>query len=186
MPGRHVTDQQMRLFMTLRKAHSVPMAAAKAGLSTATGHRLLRLAYSGFEHAHVVLGGESYVPLAEGLQNAVWSLGGVPGEHRTDSPVVRRANAALAPFVIRLTCHQPGPICQGQSDRPRRCALPPLWPFVQSQVDGVVIDGFREDNLMRWLTARHKPCQSTLDKTVNHYRATARKAHRQNAIGISQ
>ncbi len=51
------------------------------------GHRLyhFRLAYSGFEHAHVVLGGESYVALAEGLQNALWSLGGVPEEHRTDS-----------------------------------------------------------------------------------------------------
>ena len=44
-----------------------------------------RLVYSGFEHAHVVLGGESYVALAEGLQNALWSLGGVPRVHRTDS-----------------------------------------------------------------------------------------------------
>lgn len=50
-------------------------------------HRLyhFRLAYSGFEHAHVVLGGESFVALAEGLQNALWALGGVPQEHRTDS-----------------------------------------------------------------------------------------------------
>lgn len=50
-------------------------------------HRLyhFRLAYSGFEHAHVVLGGESFVALAEGLQNALWSLGGVPAEHRSDS-----------------------------------------------------------------------------------------------------
>ena len=50
-------------------------------------HRLshFRLAYSGFEHAHVVLGGESFVALAEGLQNALWSLGGTPREHRTDS-----------------------------------------------------------------------------------------------------
>ena len=50
-------------------------------------HRLyhFRLAYSGFEHAHVVLGGESFVALAEGLQNALWSLGGVPHEHRSDS-----------------------------------------------------------------------------------------------------
>ena len=203
MPGRHVTDQQMRLFMTLRQTHSVPVAAAKAGISQATGYRLqaaptlpsqnksprgrrrpdpladifdmevvpllvsspglrpvavyeellrrhpdlgtgirrtlerrirawraehgaeqevifrqlhvpgkmslsdftamgklgvtvagavldhrlyhFRLAYSGFEHAHVVLGGESYVALAEGLQNALWALGGVPQEHRTDS-----------------------------------------------------------------------------------------------------
>jgi hypothetical protein len=50
-------------------------------------HRLyhFRLAYSGFEHAHVVLGGESFVALAEGLQNALWLLGGVPHEHRSDS-----------------------------------------------------------------------------------------------------
>jgi hypothetical protein len=50
-------------------------------------HRLyhFRLAYSGFEHAHVVLGGESFVALAEGLQNALWALGGAPREHRTDS-----------------------------------------------------------------------------------------------------
>lgn len=50
-------------------------------------HRLyhFRLAYSGFEHAHVVLGGESFVALAEGLQNALWSLGGIPREHRSDS-----------------------------------------------------------------------------------------------------
>jgi hypothetical protein len=50
-------------------------------------HRLyhFRLACSGFEHAHVILGGESYVALAEGLQNALWALGGVPLEHRSDS-----------------------------------------------------------------------------------------------------
>lgn len=49
-------------------------------------HRLYHfsLAYSGFEHAHVVLGGESFVALAEGL-NALWSLGGAPREHRSDS-----------------------------------------------------------------------------------------------------
>lgn len=53
----------------------------------ALDHRLyhFRLAYSGFEHAHVVIGGESFVALAEGLQNALWSLGGAPREHRTDS-----------------------------------------------------------------------------------------------------
>ncbi len=43
-------------------------------------HRLyhFRLAFSGFEHAHVVVGGESFVALAEGLQNALWTLGGAP------------------------------------------------------------------------------------------------------------
>ena len=44
-----------------------------------------RLLFSGFEHAHVVLGGESFVALAEGLQNALWALGGVPEQHRSDS-----------------------------------------------------------------------------------------------------
>ena len=203
MPGRHVTDQQMRIFMTLRQTHTVSVSAAKAGISQATGYRIqadptlpsqkkksrsrrrrdplaeifdtevvpmlqsspgirpiavyeevmrnhpeldpgirrtlerrirawnaehgpeqevmfrqihepgkmglsdftamgksgvtiagapldhrlyhFRLAYSGFQHAHVVLGGESYVALAEGLQNALWTLGGVPAIHRTDS-----------------------------------------------------------------------------------------------------
>jgi hypothetical protein len=50
-------------------------------------HRLYHfvLAYSGWEHAGVVLGGESFPALAENLQAALWSLGGVPHEHRTDS-----------------------------------------------------------------------------------------------------
>ena len=43
------------------------------------------MAYSGWEHAAVVLGGESFTALAENLQNALWTLGGVPREHRTDS-----------------------------------------------------------------------------------------------------
>ncbi|WP_369000102.1 IS21 family transposase [Pseudophaeobacter sp. C1-32P7] len=44
-----------------------------------------RLPWSGFEHAHVILGGESFVALAEGLQNALWSVGGAPASHRSDS-----------------------------------------------------------------------------------------------------
>src|SRR6201997_1267797 len=50
-------------------------------------HRLyhFRLAFSGLEHAHVVLGGESFVALAEGLQNALWALGRAPLQHRSDS-----------------------------------------------------------------------------------------------------
>jgi transposase InsO family protein len=50
-------------------------------------HRLyhFRLVFSGFEHGHVVLRGESFVALAAGLQDALWSLGGAPHEHRTDS-----------------------------------------------------------------------------------------------------
>jgi hypothetical protein len=50
-------------------------------------HRLYhsRLAFSGCEHAHVVLGGESFVALAAGLQNALRALGRAPSEHRSDS-----------------------------------------------------------------------------------------------------
>lgn len=44
-----------------------------------------RLAYCGWQHAHVVLGGESFVALSEGLQNALWALGAVPEQHRSDS-----------------------------------------------------------------------------------------------------
>src|SRR5262249_61787839 len=40
---------------------------------------------SGWEHAHVILGGESFVALAEGLQNALWALGRAPLQHRSDS-----------------------------------------------------------------------------------------------------
>jgi hypothetical protein len=51
-------------------------------------HRLyhFRLPFSGFTHAHVVLGGESLRgALAEGLQDALWALGGGPEQHRSDS-----------------------------------------------------------------------------------------------------
>ena len=50
-------------------------------------HRLyhFRLAFSGWEHAQIVLGGESFVALAEGLQNALWALGRAPLQHRSDS-----------------------------------------------------------------------------------------------------
>ncbi len=50
-------------------------------------HRLyhFRLAFSGWSHVTVVLGGESYAALSEGLQGALWRLGGAPLEHRTDS-----------------------------------------------------------------------------------------------------
>jgi hypothetical protein len=50
-------------------------------------HRLyhFRLAFCGWEHAEVVLGGESFVALAEGLQNALWALGCAPLQHRSDS-----------------------------------------------------------------------------------------------------
>ena len=50
-------------------------------------HRLyhFRLPYSGWSHVKIVLGGESFSAVAEGLQEALWRLGGAPLEHRTDS-----------------------------------------------------------------------------------------------------
>lgn len=44
-------------------------------------HRLyhFRLAFSGFEHAHVILGGESFVALVRGFAKCA------PQQHRTDS-----------------------------------------------------------------------------------------------------
>lgn len=55
--------------------------------SDAFPHRLYQfaLAHSGWRHAEVVRSGESFAALAQGMQNALWALGGVPEEHRTDS-----------------------------------------------------------------------------------------------------
>ena len=50
-------------------------------------HRIYQfaLAHSGWRHAVVMEGGESFGALSTGLQSALWRLGGVPEEHRTDS-----------------------------------------------------------------------------------------------------
>jgi hypothetical protein len=44
-----------------------------------------RLSCSGWSHIKVIEGGESFTAFAEGLQEALWRLGGAPLEHRTDS-----------------------------------------------------------------------------------------------------
>ena len=44
-----------------------------------------RLSYSGWSYMKIILGGESFSALAEGLQEALWRLGDNPYEHRTDS-----------------------------------------------------------------------------------------------------
>ncbi len=58
-----------------------------------------RLAFSGWRHAQVVQGGESYAALSEGLQGALRRLGGCPGEHRTDSLSAAFDNLTGAPRV---------------------------------------------------------------------------------------
>ena len=44
-----------------------------------------RLAFSGWQYVQVIQGGESFVGLSQGLQNALFACGGVPQQHRTDS-----------------------------------------------------------------------------------------------------
>jgi len=76
--------------------------AAELGVAIAgvpLDHRLyhFRLAFSGWEHVGVVLGGESFIALAEGLQNALWALGGAPAEHRSDSLSAAFRNPGSSP-----------------------------------------------------------------------------------------
>jgi hypothetical protein len=40
LPGRHITDCRMRLYMSFRQAETPIIAAARAGFSTATAHRI--------------------------------------------------------------------------------------------------------------------------------------------------
>lgn len=44
-----------------------------------------RLAFSGWQYVQVIQGGESFIGLSQGLQNALHGSGGVPKTHRTDS-----------------------------------------------------------------------------------------------------
>ncbi|WP_231596554.1 IS21 family transposase [Synechococcus sp. CBW1108] len=57
-----------------------------------------RLAWSGWSYAQVVQGGESFVALSEGLQNALAACGGVPAELRTDrlSAACRNRNGSFS------------------------------------------------------------------------------------------
>jgi len=80
-PQRHDPGRQALSDFTVTDSLGVTIAGE------AFPHRLyhFRLACSGWEHARVILGGESFSAVAEGLQDALWKLGGVPREHRTDS-----------------------------------------------------------------------------------------------------
>jgi hypothetical protein len=85
-------------------------------------HRLYQfaLAHSGWRHAEVVEGGESFLALSAGLQAALWRLGGVPEEHRTDSlsaafnnlaereELTRRYEGLCAHYGMRASRCNPG------------------------------------------------------------------------------
>ena len=62
------------------------------------------LAFSRWEHAEVVDGGESFEALSKGLQNALWQAGGAPREHRSDSLSAAFKNLAEEEdFTVRYT-----------------------------------------------------------------------------------
>jgi hypothetical protein len=77
------------------------------------------LTYSNWETGKVCFS-ESFESLSEGLQDALWSLGGVPFRHRTD-----RLSAA----VHKLD--HPEDFTVGGAPRHGRDGLHPLWEFVQ-------------------------------------------------------
>ena len=82
-------------------------------------HRIYQfaLAHSGWRHAVVMQGGESFVALSRGLQSALWHLGGVPEEHRTDSLSAAFNNLAEEQaLTVRYAA-----LCQHYGMRASRC-----------------------------------------------------------------
>lgn len=65
--------------------HAAVLQVTVAGVALLHLLYQFALAYSGWRYVEVVLGGESFMALSSGLQNAAWMMGGVPEEHRTDS-----------------------------------------------------------------------------------------------------
>ena len=82
-------------------------------------HRIYQfaLAHSGWRHAVVFEGGESFVALSTGLQSALWRLGGVPEEHRTDSLTAAFNNLAEEQELTRRYAA----LCQHYGIRASRC-----------------------------------------------------------------
>ena len=84
-------------------------------------HRIYHftLVYSGWEHAEVVLGGESFTALASGLQNALWSLGGTP----TSTPCAISRRFPSRPASMCRARSRPRPWCATGwwTTRRRRC-----------------------------------------------------------------
>lgn len=84
-------------------------------------HRLYQfaLAQSGWRHVTVIDGGESFVALSTGLKGALWRLGGVPEEHRTDSlsaAFKNLAESAREDFTQRYAA-----LCDHYGMRASRC-----------------------------------------------------------------
>lgn len=77
-----------------------------------------RLVFSKWSYLKVILGGESYTALTEGLQEALWRLGGSPKEHRTDS--LSAAFKNLSALTKEDVIHQYQAFCQHYHMTPTR------------------------------------------------------------------
>jgi hypothetical protein len=100
-------------------------------------HRLYQfsLAHSGWRHARVVRGGESFQALSSGLQEALWMAGGVPEEHRTDSlsaafnnlseheELTRRYDELCKHYGMRASRNNPGQSHENGSIESRQGSL---------------------------------------------------------------
>lgn len=65
-----------------------------------------RLGYSDWQYAQIIQGGESFIALSEGLQNALFACGRVPKQHRTDSLSAAALPLALVSNRSDLSCLQ--------------------------------------------------------------------------------
>jgi len=85
----------------------------------AFAHRIYQfaLAHSGWRHAVVFEGGESFIALSTGLQSALWRLGGIPEEHRTDSLSAAFNNLAEEQELTRRYAG----LCEHYGMRASRC-----------------------------------------------------------------
>ena len=77
-----------------------------------------RLAFSHWSHVKIILGGESYTALAEGLQEGLWRLGGSPLEHRTDSLSAAFKNLTQDAQDDLTTCYEE--LCRHYQMQPTR------------------------------------------------------------------
>lgn len=73
----------MQGFSDFTQLKGIPITIAGEAFEHLIYH--YRLGYSGWRYAQIIQGGESFVGLSQGLQNALAACGGVPKQHRTDS-----------------------------------------------------------------------------------------------------
>lgn len=81
--------------------HAAVLQATIAGATLLHLLYKFAMAYSGWRYLEVVPGGESFMALSSGLQNAAWMLDGVPEEHRRDSRAAAFKNKAEHELLTR-------------------------------------------------------------------------------------